>query len=120
MTQLKARKRGITAKPLKLICEDGDGPVDLSAASSVTFVISLLATGFAVVVAPAIVDPDQGGAGKGKVSYKFSAADFTNMVPQIYKVEIVAVWPNTDEAIFPQGEYLRLPIIDHLPTALAP
>lgn len=120
MTLLKARKRNMTAKPIKLVCEDDDAPVDLSAASSVTFVISLLTTGFAAVVAPAIVDPDQAGAGKGKVSYKFSADDFTSMIPGTYKVEVVVVWPNTDEAIFPQGEWVRLPIIDHLPTALPP
>lgn len=121
-TQLATRKRHATSKPIKFVCEgEVSGPVDLSAADSVTLVISKLSTGFARVVAPMVVNPDQSGAGKGKVSYQLTADDVGDDLEEgPYKVEVRAHWPDGSLALFPEGEYLRIFFINDLPTTLPP
>lgn len=97
-------KKGDLLPKISGTCEDANGPVDLTTASSVRFLMGLPGSSTNKVAAPAafVSKPD------GTVEYAWVSGD-TDTVGE-YDAEFEVTWPGTKPETFPNRGYIKVSI----------
>lgn len=108
---MKTRKRHDTGYPPTFTIEDSNGAVDLSAATSVRFIVSNLDTGVIKINADTVINPDQVNH-KGECTYNWQAVDVDTI--GVYRCELRVLWNNGTQTTFPSDGYERLILIEDL------
>lgn len=102
-------KRGDRKPPMTSTLTSGGGAVNLTGATSVKFIMTLLGASSPKVNAAAAFDPDRA---TGKVSYEWGATDTDTA--GVYRAEWEVTWPGSLPQTFPSDGYIWVEVVADL------